>query len=369
MDDGQASIVNFKEGFLVKKGHRRTNWRTRWFVLAQESLSYYKKRDDSLAVGVIALQGCSVISPCPEYNKKPGVFRILTRGKKEFLIQAASVEERDDWVQLIGEAIRRAESSKSQGGNGASKDTLPNISHGELIGAMQDASAGLPRRNVVVVGKEYKNCFRGTDVTEWLVSWSFVPNKEDATLLANSLLQEGHIQSLTNGKSGESSEFENNDENVYRFSTLRLSEVAKSPFDSSDEDSDDEGTGNGRVLDALAREPKGNILKQGFLMKRGHVRHTWKTRMFVLKKDPPHMLYYKGSKQDEKPLGVISLDRSRVELVISGKEDSEVKNKSRTNLFKIITHKGDNYIMQANTEDELDGWVKAIQSPHTYFTE
>ncbi|CAI8020429.1 Pleckstrin-2 [Geodia barretti] len=35
-----------KEGFLVKKGHVRHNWRTRWFVLTKKQLSYFRKRQD-----------------------------------------------------------------------------------------------------------------------------------------------------------------------------------------------------------------------------------------------------------------------------------------------------------------------------------
>ncbi|XP_070559649.1 pleckstrin-2-like [Ptychodera flava] len=352
---------NYKEGFLVKKGHVRTNWRTRWFVLGQRSLSYYKKKEDSMAIGSIALQGCSVISPCPEYNKKPGVFRIVTRGKKEFLVQAATEEERDDWVRAIGEAIRRSE------GTGGEGDSLPqlNVSHSELIGAMQDTSAGVPLQNINQDGKELKNCFRGDMLTEWLVSWSFVSGDQEARTLGRNLLQQGHIQAMSQGSPDE---FSYNQ--IYRFSTLQLTTGGKKPFDSSDEDNseDDERPVNGAKVDALTRDSKGNVLKQGFLIKRGHVRHTWKTRLFVMKKDPPHLLYYKGSKQEEKPLGEVPLARCRVELVFSG-SDSDVKNKSRTNLFKIITHKGDDYILQAHTEEERDEWMKAIQSPTTYLTQ
>ncbi|XP_006821220.1 pleckstrin-2-like [Saccoglossus kowalevskii] len=373
MVDKEIKQTPFKEGFLVKKGHVRTNWRTRWFVIGDVTLSYYRRRGDPLAADIVLLKGCSVISPCPEYNKKPGVFRVLTKGKKEYLIQASSEDERDDWVKAIGEAIRRSE-TKSQNrsdGEQTQQSQPPSVSHSELVGAMQDPDAGLPLISVTINGKEYKNCFTGEGILEWLVSWSFVTHPDEAGTLGNSLLQDGHIQYVSGIKDG----FNCSADTVYRFSTLKLCPSGKSLVDSSsDDDSDEEGPAQRRESSSDADavkgyKPKGKFVKQGFLVKRGHVRHTWKTRLFILRKDPHHMIYYKGSKQDEMPLGEIPLTAGfKVELESAGTKTSDVKNKSRTNLFKVVTRKGDVYILQANNEEERDEWLKAIQTPDAYST-
>merc|ERR1711963_761928 len=38
-----------KEGFMTKKGHKRRNWKVRYFVLEPGRLSYYKAPADYLA--------------------------------------------------------------------------------------------------------------------------------------------------------------------------------------------------------------------------------------------------------------------------------------------------------------------------------
>ena len=35
-----------RKGYLIKKGHRVTNFKRRWFVLQRNVLKYYKSRDD-----------------------------------------------------------------------------------------------------------------------------------------------------------------------------------------------------------------------------------------------------------------------------------------------------------------------------------
>ena len=39
-------------------------------MLYQDALAYFKNKGDELAAGVVELQGCSVLSPCPQYTKK-----------------------------------------------------------------------------------------------------------------------------------------------------------------------------------------------------------------------------------------------------------------------------------------------------------
>ena len=44
-----------KEGFLVKKGHVRRNWKTRWCVLSNYSLKYFKRQKVNLLLSLLNL--------------------------------------------------------------------------------------------------------------------------------------------------------------------------------------------------------------------------------------------------------------------------------------------------------------------------
>uniref|UniRef100_H3GWK7 PH domain-containing protein n=1 Tax=Phytophthora ramorum TaxID=164328 RepID=H3GWK7_PHYRM len=56
-----------KRGFLVKKGHVMPTRKERYFVLGQQSLSYYRptKEGDVKLKGVLELKASDVISPMP----------------------------------------------------------------------------------------------------------------------------------------------------------------------------------------------------------------------------------------------------------------------------------------------------------------
>lgn len=43
-------IVNgiLKKGYLTKKGHRRKNWRKRWFILEKTTLKYFKCKENQV---------------------------------------------------------------------------------------------------------------------------------------------------------------------------------------------------------------------------------------------------------------------------------------------------------------------------------
>ena len=56
-----------KTGKLTKKGHKRKNWKTRWFVLQRTVLRYYQSRDNM----VLKVSGRSVtpnLVPCTLYH-------------------------------------------------------------------------------------------------------------------------------------------------------------------------------------------------------------------------------------------------------------------------------------------------------------
>ncbi|KAG7252712.1 hypothetical protein CRUP_027221 [Coryphaenoides rupestris] len=97
------------------------------------------------------------------------------------------------------------------------------------------------------------------------------------------------------------------------------------------------------------------VLREGFLVKQGHLVRNWKARWFVL--TPDRLLYYKyaGSKRD-------SCQRGRVML-----KDCEVtcpylEYDSRPLVFKLRTQSSVEHFLEACSREERDAWAAAISS-------
>ncbi|XP_066500281.1 pleckstrin homology domain-containing family A member 2 [Hoplias malabaricus] len=96
-----------------------------------------------------------------------------------------------------------------------------------------------------------------------------------------------------------------------------------------------------------------NVLRSGYCVKQGNVRKSWKRRFFIL--DDQAVSYYKNE-TDKEPLRSIRLrDIHKVHecLVKSGEL------LSRDNLFEIITSTR-TFFIQADTPEEMNGWVRDI---------
>ncbi|XP_078369505.1 pleckstrin-2-like isoform X2 [Oculina patagonica] len=311
MDSKEARKL--KEGFLVKKGHVRHNWKTRWFILYDEMLVYFKKKDQIMyTAGEIPLKGCFLVSPCTEYTKKEGVFRITTKENVEYLLQAANEEEREEWTTAIANAVRRLDIKyKRADSEEVHRSAYPRTpvhftptQIREMVEAMQDADAGIPLDTHMCQkeNKTHKLCFTGIQVIDWLLKWSFVSDRDTGVNLACALLEDAHLQpvGLTSKMSFKrKTEFENattfldNPDALYRFSALRYSANEFRELEYSDDSSDSE--------DEIPRDQcgaiKGNVVKQGFLQKKGHVRHNWKTRKFILCTEPTMLFYCRPTKE------------------------------------------------------------------------
>ncbi|XP_062523573.1 pleckstrin-like [Corticium candelabrum] len=379
--------VVLKEGFLVKKGHVRHNWRTRWFVLCPDVLTYYRQKNDATPAGEINLGGCALVCPVPDYTKRPNVIRLTTVNGTEFLLQAPDTETRDSWAEVIGDTIRQLEQDKTIANPMVAEcdicstpRPLLDAHNSELIAAMQDPDAGVPLGEHKNRLKTYKDCFAGCELIEWLLSWSFVTLREEGCQLANSLLNEAYLQPV-GGLSKESFKKHSHSKKLafvdgvaalYRFSALTPSKPVEQCFSTLSRDADltssetDSSSECGRHSVAL-QQPMGQsggkigkITRQGFLMKKGHRRHNWKARKFVLHKGASGLLYYRGSKEEE-PLGSILLEGCTVEEV-EQKEGLPALSKSRRDhLFIIRTATGVVYLLQASTREEMQSWIAAIR--------
>jgi len=99
------------------------------------------------------------------------------------------------------------------------------------------------------------------------------------------------------------------------------------------------------------------VEKGGYLTKRGHAVKNWKRRWFVMK--DPTLCYYKKP-NDTTPAGIIILDD--ILTIISEKNIyKDVRPSDRPNYWFEIMTKKSNYLVAADSEQEMLDWVEALE--------
>lgn len=98
-----------KEGELKKQGHVVKNWKHRWFVIKKDTMYYFKSKKDTVRqpLGTIPLEDAvlTVTDTKVKNSKKEFLFEVTsTRIDKSFLIQAASQQEMNEWIEAINAA-------------------------------------------------------------------------------------------------------------------------------------------------------------------------------------------------------------------------------------------------------------------------
>lgn len=89
-----------KQGYMMKKGHKRKNWTERWFVLKPTSISYYMGEDLVEKKGDIQLDGNCCVEPLADKDGKKCLFLIKCAGKS-FEISASDKKRKQEWIQGI----------------------------------------------------------------------------------------------------------------------------------------------------------------------------------------------------------------------------------------------------------------------------
>ncbi|XP_034444384.1 switch-associated protein 70b [Hippoglossus hippoglossus] len=89
-----------KQGFMLKKGHKRKNWTERWFMLEPNSMSYYVGEDLADKKGNILLDGNCSVEPLPDKEGKKCLF-IIRSSLKSFEINASDKKKRQEWMHAI----------------------------------------------------------------------------------------------------------------------------------------------------------------------------------------------------------------------------------------------------------------------------
>ena len=103
-----ARALPIKQGYLLKKGHKRRNWKIRYFVLESSKLSYFANPADAGVAkrmkGFITLQKSSSVKLAPEM-KRSNCFAILSDVKPFVIYMAAPTgDEMVSWMESLSVA-------------------------------------------------------------------------------------------------------------------------------------------------------------------------------------------------------------------------------------------------------------------------
>ncbi|CAJ1056150.1 switch-associated protein 70b [Xyrichtys novacula] len=89
-----------KQGYMMKKGHKRKNWTERWFMLKPYTISYYVGEDLAEKKGDIILDGNCLVEPLQDKEGKKCLF-IIKSSYKSFEISASDKKKKQEWIQAI----------------------------------------------------------------------------------------------------------------------------------------------------------------------------------------------------------------------------------------------------------------------------
>ncbi|XP_061534322.1 switch-associated protein 70b [Phycodurus eques] len=89
-----------KQGYMMKKGHKRKNWTERWFTLNPNSISYYVSEDQAEKKGDILLDEHCSVEPLADKDGKKCLFFIRS-SHKSFEISASDKKKKQEWIQAI----------------------------------------------------------------------------------------------------------------------------------------------------------------------------------------------------------------------------------------------------------------------------
>jgi len=94
-----------KQGEMKKQGHMVKNWKSRWFILQQDKLFYFRSKSDTYPIDFIPLKGCQVLNKTINGKQKKYMFELKSpEMSKEFTIETTSTEDLEDWIDKIKKA-------------------------------------------------------------------------------------------------------------------------------------------------------------------------------------------------------------------------------------------------------------------------
>ncbi|KAG8954386.1 hypothetical protein FRC04_011712 [Tulasnella sp. 424] len=102
-----------KEGYLYKKGERRKTWKKRWFVLRQTQLSYYKTNKEYKLLRLLPMSEVHSVT-LVSLKRHDHSFGIVTPART-YYVQAESAAEAESWVRALNDAKARSGGAAQEG--------------------------------------------------------------------------------------------------------------------------------------------------------------------------------------------------------------------------------------------------------------
>jgi len=99
-----------KDGYMTKQGGSIKSWKTRYFVLKDRVLYYYKTTKDQVFTGKIDIEPTSVVKEEPGIKKSANIFSVAT-SKRIFFMYPEKPEETKAWIDAITKCIEKSKTS------------------------------------------------------------------------------------------------------------------------------------------------------------------------------------------------------------------------------------------------------------------
>ncbi|CAL8254796.1 unnamed protein product [Lota lota] len=95
-----------KSGYCVKQGAVMRNWKRRYFLLEENSMSYFKSDLEKEPLRTILLKEVHKVQECKQSDilMRDNLFEVVTQSRT-FYIQADSPEEMHSWIKAVSGAI------------------------------------------------------------------------------------------------------------------------------------------------------------------------------------------------------------------------------------------------------------------------
>lgn len=95
----RALAVSSREGYLTKLGRIRKSWRVRWFILRNQTLSYYRTKQHRKPLGTLNMSHAISVD-MDSSKQKDFCFRIIMPSRTWYFL-GNSVEDSQQWVELL----------------------------------------------------------------------------------------------------------------------------------------------------------------------------------------------------------------------------------------------------------------------------
>jgi hypothetical protein len=133
-----------RRGHLHKQGALNKTWKSRYFVLKNHKLYYYKAEDSSKPQGIIPIDDRTTVARLPS---SPTRFTITHHQHRVYQLAAADARQVDEWMAALRQSIDAFAQLAGNNGNDARRDALLRQRDAELqLEAFRATIAGAAQR-------------------------------------------------------------------------------------------------------------------------------------------------------------------------------------------------------------------------------